>query len=141
MLDISFGLIILTAVIFFILVALLNNWLYRPLLAFMEERDASIKKDAENAKLNSSGSAELLKEAEEIIAKAKAEAASIKAEIINEAKEYANKVLEEKKEELAKEYENFKVRLKEEEESIKSNLLSQAPLFKEAMKAKFSKLQ
>ena len=141
MLDISLGLIIMTAVIFFILVAVLNGWLYRPLLSFMAERDESIKKDMENAKANSSGSEKLLKEAEEIVAKAKAEAAAIKAEIVNEAKDYANNVIEEKKGELAKEYENFKAKLKEEEEFIRSTLISQAPLFKEALKAKFSKLQ
>ncbi len=141
MLDISLGLIIMTAVIFFILVAVLNGWLYRPLLGFMAERENSIKKDMENAKANSSGSEKLHKEAEEIIAKAKAEAASIKAKMVNEAKEYANSVLEEKKEELSKEYEKFKSKLKEEEESIRSTLISQAPLFREALKAKFSKLQ
>ncbi|WP_281950551.1 hypothetical protein [Nitrosophilus kaiyonis] len=141
MLDISFGLIIMTAVIFFILVAVLNGWLYRPLLNFMQEREESIRKDMEDANKNSSGSTKLLQEADEIIAKAKAEAASIKNEIINEAKEYANRVIEEKKEELAKEYESFKIKLKEDEENIKNTLLSQTPLFKEAIKAKFSKLQ
>jgi len=141
MLDISFGLIIMTAVIFFILVAVLNGWLYRPLLGFMAEREESIKKDIQNAKANSSGSEELIKEAEEIIAKAKAEAASIKTQIVNEAKDYANGVLEEKRAKLAKDYESFKVELEKEKESIKSALLSQAPLFKEALKAKFSKIQ
>ncbi len=140
MLDISAGLVALTAVLFFVLVFLLNNWLYRPLLSFMEERENSIRKDMEKAKENSSGSQELLEEAEEILSKAKSEAAAMKAEAVEEARAYAQKVIEEKRAELAREYEEFKQRLSKEEEELKSVLLSQAPLFREALKAKFSKL-
>ncbi len=141
MLDISFGLVVFTAIVFFILLVILNRWLYEPLLSFMKARDESIRKDMEKAKKNSSGSEELLKEAQEIVAKAKAEAAAIKAEAVNEAKEFAQKRLDEKKSQLASEYEKFKEKLKSEEEELKSVLLSQAPLFREALKAKFSKLQ
>ncbi|WP_187647060.1 F0F1 ATP synthase subunit B family protein [Nitrosophilus labii] len=141
MLNISFGLVVFTAVVFFILIAVLNRWLYKPLLGFMTARDESIRRDMEKAKENSSGSEELLKEAQEIIAKAKVEAATIKAEAVNEAKEFAQKKLDEKKAQLASEYEKFKEKLKSEEEELKGVLLSQAPLFREALKAKFSKLQ
>ncbi|WP_200762439.1 FoF1 ATP synthase subunit B' [Nitrosophilus alvini] len=140
MLDISISLVLLTAILFFILVAVLNSWLYKPLLGFMEERSESIKRDLENASKNTSGSAELKKEAEEILARAKSEAMAIKQSALNEAKALGQSKVDAKKAELMKEYEDFKASLKEEEESLKSALISQMPLFREALKAKFSKL-
>lgn len=140
MLDISIGLMIFTAVLFLILIPILNSLLYRPLLGFMEDRDESIRKDLDKAKENSSGSEELLKEAKDILSRAKAEAAAIKSQAVNEAKEMASKKIEEKKAELAAEYEKFQESLKTKEEEIKSALLSQAPLIRESLKAKFNKL-
>ena len=42
--------------------------------------------------------------------------------------------------EIEKEYESFIVKLASEKENLKNELLSQIPLFKESLKAKFSKL-
>ncbi len=140
MLDISLALLLLTAVIFFVLIFLLNSWLYRPLLAFMQERDESIRRDLENAAQNESGSQELLEEAAKIVGEAKQEASKMKQEAIEKAKAEASKLIEGKKAELEEKMEQFLKELAKEEESIKSALISQMPLFKEALKAKFSKL-
>ena len=140
MLDISLGLILLTAVVFFLLVFLLNKWLYRPLLSFMQEREESIARDLQNASANESGAHEILAEAQTIVQNAKAEANAQKKEAVEAAKAEVAKLLEAKKSELEKRYEEFLQELAKEEESIRSALISQTPLFKEALKAKFNKL-
>jgi len=140
MLDISLPLIVLTAIIFFVLLVLLNKWLYQPLLSFMEERERTIERDLEAASQNESGAQEILAEAKQIVDEAKHKAAAKKKEAIDAAKAEAAKLVEQKKAELEKRYEKFLEQLKKEEESIRSTLISQTPLFKEALKAKFNKL-
>ena len=140
MLDISIGLLLLTAVVFLGLIFLLNNWLYKPLLSFMQERQESIRRDLENANANEEGSQKLFEEAQAIIAQAKSEASAMKKEAIEKAKAEVNQLISAKKSELEKRYEEFLHELKKEEESVKSTLISQMPLFKEALKAKFNKL-
>ena len=45
MLDINPILLIATLIVFLTLIAVLNNWLYNPLFAYMKKRDEDIKKD------------------------------------------------------------------------------------------------
>jgi F-type H+-transporting ATPase subunit b len=140
MLDISLALIVLTAIVFFALLFFLDKWLYKPLLGFMEERERTIKKDLEAAAKNESGAKEILAEAKRIVEEARHEAAARKKEAVDAAKAEAAKLIEQKKAELERRYEEFLAQLKNEEESIRSTLISQTPLFKEALKAKFNKL-
>lgn len=140
MLDISLGLLVLTAVIFFILLFLLNSWLYQPLLRFMQERDESIARDLENADTNEDVTKKLLQEAQDVVAQAKSEASRMKSEAIEVVKAEMAVEIEKKKAELEKRYEAFVEELKKEEEVVRSTLISQMPLFKEALKAKFNTL-
>ncbi|WP_457597599.1 F0F1 ATP synthase subunit B family protein [Hydrogenimonas sp.] len=140
MLDIHLSLMLLVAVVFLVLLFLLNSWLYQPLLRFMDERDRSIRKDLENVSSNSHEIEELRAKAEAVIAQAKSEAAEMRAKTIEESKLLAQSKVEAKKEELEKAYQAFLGELKEEEERLKSELLSQMPLFKESLKAKFSQI-
>jgi len=140
MLDISLGLLILTIAVFLGLVVVLNAWLYKPLLKFMQERDESIRRDLENASNNESGAKELLEEAAAIVNGAKHAAASKKKEAIELAKAEVAKRIEEKRAELEKRYSQFLEELAEEEKTLSSALISQTPLFKEALKAKFNQL-
>jgi F-type H+-transporting ATPase subunit b len=140
MLDIHLSLMLLVAVVFLVMLILLNSWLYQPLLRFMDERDKSIRKDLENVSSNTHEIDELRAKAEEVIAQAKSEAAAMRAKTIEESKLLAQSKLEAKKEELERTYQSFLEELKKEEEQLKSELLSQMPLFKESLKAKFSQI-
>ncbi len=140
MLDIDPSLMLVVAVVFLILMALLNSWLYQPLLAFMDERDKSIRKDLESVSETSSDVEELKAKTEAIIAEAKNEAAAMRAKTIEESKLLAASKIEAKKEELEEKYKLFLDELKREEDELKSELLSQIPLFKESLKAKFSQI-
>jgi F-type H+-transporting ATPase subunit b len=140
MLDISLSLMLLVAVIFIALLVVLNNWLYQPLLTFMDERDRSIRKDLENVSADTGEIEELKAKAEAVISEAKNEAAALRAKTIEESKLEAEQKIGAKKEELEAQYQAFLASLKEEEAQLKSELLSQLPLFKESLKAKFSRI-
>jgi F-type H+-transporting ATPase subunit b len=94
----------------------------------------------ESVSANSSEIEELKAKAEEVIAEAKSEAAALRAKTIDESKLLAMSKIEAKKEELEEAYQAFLNSLKKEEEELKSELLSQMPLFKESLKAKFSQI-
>jgi len=140
MLDIHLPLMLFVLVLFLSLLVVLNNMLFQPLIKFMDDRDASIAKDLEAAKGLSGNSDELNAQAAENINNAKAEAAAIRQKAIDEEKSLAASKVEAKQEELNKKYENFVEKLTSDKESLKNSLLSQMPLFKESLKAKFSKL-
>jgi F-type H+-transporting ATPase subunit b len=106
----------------------------------MNKRDADIKRDLDEVGSNDEEIAALTAEAEKIISDAKLEAAALREKVIAEAKELAESKLEAKRAELAGEYAAFEQSLAEEREQLKNALLSQVPLFKEAVKAKFSQI-
>jgi len=140
MLDIDLSLMLFVLALFLILLAVLNQILYKPLLKFMDDRDSSIAKDLESAKSLSGNSQALHDEADGILNDAKAEAGVIRQNAINEAKEVAESRAEAKQNELNKEYDSFIEKLVADKETLRSSLLSQMPLFKESLKAKFSRL-
>ena len=78
MLDISPILLISSAIIFLIVLKMLNSTLYQPLFKHMEDRTESIKKDLDLAKNNVADVESMYAEANSIIAKAKQEASSIR---------------------------------------------------------------
>jgi len=140
MLDIHLPLMLFVLALFLTLLVLLNNMLFQPLVKFMDDRDASIAKDLEAAKGFSSNTEELNTKADEIINNAKNEAVSIRQSAVDKEKKLAMEKIEAKQEVLLAEYDKFIIELNSEKENLKNALLSQMPLFKESLKAKFSKL-
>jgi F-type H+-transporting ATPase subunit b len=127
-------------VLFLALLVVLNRMLYVPLVKFMDDRDNAISSDLKAAR-NLSGSSEALQaEAEEILEEARRKATEIRQKSIDEAKALAESKTESKRAELDREYSSFIENLESEKEALRNSLLSQMPLFKESLKAKFSKL-
>jgi len=140
MLDISPILLGVTLVVFLILIAVLNSWLYRPLLSYMSKRDADLKRDLQQVGSNDDEVSALIAKSEQTVMNAKLEAAALREKVIADAKELAQSKLDAKRAELAGEYLEFEKTLAQERKELNNALLSQAPLFKEAIKAKFSQL-
>jgi F-type H+-transporting ATPase subunit b len=140
MLDIDLSLMLFVLALFLILLAVLNQILYKPLLKFMDDRDSSIASDLESAKSLSGNSQALHDEADGILNNAKAEAGVIRQNAMDEAKVVAESRAEAKQNELNKEYDGFLEKLEADKDTLRSSLLSQMPLFKESLKAKFSRL-
>jgi len=140
MLDINPILLVATLIVFLTLIAVLNSWLYNPLFAYMNKRDEDIRKDLEKIGTNDDEIKELELKAQSIIANAKLEAAALREKVITDAKELAESKIEAKRAELANQYLEFEQLLAKTREQLSSDLKSQIPLFKEAVKAKFSQI-
>ena len=140
MLDLHLPLMLFVLVLFLTLLVLLNNMLFQPLVKFMDDRDASIAKDLEATKSFGGNTEELNVKADEIISLAKNNAAEIREKATDDAKTSAAKNVETKQSEIDKTYAAFVAKLGTQKENLKNELLSQMPLFKESLKAKFSKL-
>ena len=140
MLDINPILLFSTLVVFLFLIAVLNSWLYRPLLSFMQKRDEDIKNDLSKVGSNDAEIRDLLAKAQSIVDNAKLEAAALREKVIADAKELAESRIEAKKAALAKEYEEFESSLEQARVELKNELLGQVPMFKEALKLKFNQI-
>ncbi len=140
MLELIPSLMVIVLVVFLGLIVYLNKTLYQPLINFMDQRDETIAKDLEEVSRLSSDSASLEAEAKKIIDQAKQEAFEIRQKAIEEANAEAEKLIEAKKAALETMQEEFMQKLEKEKEELKAGILSQMPLIKETLKAKFSQL-
>lgn len=140
MLDISPILMLSSAIIFLVVLAILNSILFKPLLNHMDERTSQIKNDLEEAKSNSSDVDELLVEANEIISNAKREAATIREQAYREAKDSADVKLASEKLNFDTKVAEFKGSLQEEAKALKASLLSSMPQFNTSLKNKLNSI-
>lgn len=140
MLDIDLSLMLFVFVVFFVLLAVLNQTLYKPLLKFMDDRDQSISKDLEMAKGLAGKSESLHIEANKVLEEARNRAAEIRQKAVAEAKLVADGKVHNKQLELEDVYNSFLKKLSGEKETLRASLLAQMPVFKESIKSKFSKL-
>ncbi len=140
MLDLNPGLMLFVLVIFFSLLYLLNNILYKPMLKFMDDRDNSIANDLKSVKEMTGDSYELHAKADAILAEAKAEANAIREKAVNEAKALAESKIESKIKELDSKYQAFLDELKNSRAELEKSISEKLPLFKETLKAKVNSL-
>jgi len=140
MLDINPILLLATFIVFLSLIAVLNSWLYNPLFAYMKKRDDDIKKDLHKVGSNDDEIHELNSKAESIVMDAKLEASALREKVIVDAKELADSKLEAKRVELASEFAEFEKSLAKTNDQLVGDLMSQVPVFKEAVKAKFNQI-
>jgi F-type H+-transporting ATPase subunit b len=140
MLDINPILLVATLIVFLTLIAVLNSWLYNPLFAYMKKRDDDIKRDLQKVGSNDNEIHDLNAKAESIIMNAKLEAAALREKVIADAKELAESKIEAKRAELASEYLEFEKSLENSKNELSKEIMSQVPMFKEAVKAKFNQI-
>jgi F-type H+-transporting ATPase subunit b len=140
MLELHVSLMVPVAIIFVLMAMFLNAKLYKPMIKFMQDRDETIRKDLDEANSATSNVSDLKAEAASILNDAKVKAAAMKQKATEEAKTLAQSKIDNKNEELAKAYEQFKVELDEEKVQLRNALTSQLPLFKEALKAKYTQI-
>ena len=140
MLDLNPGLMLFVLVVFFSLLFVLDQMLYKPLLKFMDDRDNSIKNDLKDAEEMSDNNDELNAKADAILAKAKAEANAVREKAVDEAKALAESKVESKIKELDDKYQSFLKDLSSSKDELEKALSEQMPLFKESLKSKMSNL-
>jgi F-type H+-transporting ATPase subunit b len=138
MLDILPELLLVTGVVFLFLLFFLNKTLYKPLLAFIDNRNNAINRDLENAGKNASDVAAYFKEIETILAEGREQAHRIKEAALNEAKAKAAQKIESRRAQLEMQSETLLKQLESDKAEFKNHLLANMPLFKEGVTAKLS---
>lgn len=140
MLEINLPLVVLTAVIFLGLIAVLNSILYKPLLKFIDARNDAIKNDEESASKNTSDLGVHEAQIEQLIAAARSEAGKIKQDAINAAKDAAAKIVSEKRGVLEADYDAFIQNLNAQKSDFRADLQQKLPELQAALKAKLARI-
>ena len=140
MLEINLPLVVLTAVFFLGLIAVLNSILYKPLLKFIDARNDAIKNDEESASKNTSDLGVCEAQIEQLIAAARNEAGKIKQEAINAAKDAAAKIVSEKRGVLEADYGTFIQNLNAQKTDFRADLQQKLPELQAALKAKLARI-
>lgn len=140
MLDLSLGLFLFVVVLFLALIYLLNDMLYKPLLAFMEKREASIRDDLKASDQNSDEIEAAKVSANEKISVAKSQAAKIRDEALTSAKERASAKLEEEKSTVEKQYASFIEQLSIDKDSLKNSVSANISSYQDGISAKIKNI-
>ncbi|GAA7039820.1 FoF1 ATP synthase subunit B' [Helicobacter pylori] len=122
----------LMAVVFVVFVLLLwamNVWVYRPLLAFMDNRQAEIKDSLAKIKTDNTQSVEIRHQIDALLKEAAEKRREIIAEAIQKATESYDAVIKQKENELNQEFEAFAKQLQNEKQVLKEQLQVQMPVF------------
>ncbi|WRB28430.1 FoF1 ATP synthase subunit B' [Helicobacter pylori] len=126
----------LMAVVFIVFVLLLwamNVWVYRPLLAFMDNRQAEIKDSLAKIKTDNAQSVEIGHQIDALLKEAAEKRREIIAEAIQKATESYDAVIKQKENELNQEFEAFAKQLQNEKQALKEQLQAQMPVFEDEL--------
>ncbi|GAA6941488.1 F0F1 ATP synthase subunit B' [Helicobacter pylori] len=126
----------LMAVVFVVFVLLLwamNVWVYRPLLAFMDNRQAEIKDSLAKIKTDNTQSVEIRHQIDALLKEAAEKRREMIAEAIQKAAESYDAVIKQKESELNQEFEAFAKQLQNEKQILKEQLQAQMPVFEDEL--------
>ncbi len=140
MLDLSLGLFLFVVVLFLALIYLLNDMLYKPLLAFMEKREGSIRNDLKASDQNSDEIEAAKQSANDKISVAKSEAAKIREEALTSAKESASVKLEAGKTAVDKQYASFLEQLSIDKDALRKSISANVSSYQDGISAKIKNI-
>ncbi len=116
-------------VVFVLLLWAMNVWVYRPLLAFMDNRQAEIKDSLAKIKTDNTQSVEIRHQIDALLKEAAEKRREMIAEAIQKATESYDAVIKQKENELNQEFEAFAKQLQNEKQILKEQLQAQMPVF------------
>ncbi len=120
-------------VVFVLLLWAMNVWVYRPLLAFMDNRQAEIKDSLAKIKTDNAQSVEIRHQIETLLKEASEKRREMIAEAIQKATESYDAVIKQKENELNQEFEAFAKQLQNEKQALKEQLQAQMPVFEDEL--------
>lgn len=120
-------------VVFVLLLWAMNVWVYRPLLAFMDNRQAEIKDSLAKIKTDNAQSVEIRHQIETLLKEAAEKRREMIAEAIQKATESYDAVIKQKENELNQEFEAFIKQLQNEKQVLKEQLQAQMPVFEDEL--------
>lgn len=116
-------------VVFVLLLWAMNVWVYRPLLAFMDNRQAEIKDSLAKIKTDNTQSVEIRHQIDALLKEAAEKRREMIAGAIQKAAESYDAVIKQKENELNQEFEVFAKQLQNEKQILKEQLQVQMPVF------------
>ncbi len=120
-------------VVFVLLLWAMNVWVYRPLLAFMDNRQAEIKDSLAKIKTDNAQSVEIGHQIDALLKEAAERRREMIAEAIQKATESYDAVIKQKENELNQEFEAFAKQLQNEKQILKEQLQVQMPVFEDEL--------
>ncbi|MDL0079745.1 F0F1 ATP synthase subunit B family protein [Helicobacter zhangjianzhongii] len=133
-------LMLLVFVVFIITMLLLNSWLFKPLIGFMDERENSLRKDMESAMSDDNEVQEIQEKIRAIFADAKAQASSIIESATIEAKAEYDEKMEKQANEVQGRIDSFRADLENQKNQAKQELLADLGVFETALKSKVQQI-
>ncbi|WP_459111014.1 FoF1 ATP synthase subunit B' [Helicobacter pylori] len=126
-------LMVVVFVVFVLLLWAMNVWVYRPLLAFMDNRQAEIKDSLAKIKTDNTQSVEIRHQIDALLKEAAEKRREMIAEAIQKAVESYDAVIKQKENELNQEFEAFAKQLQNEKQVLKEQLQVQMPVFEDEL--------
>lgn len=120
-------------VVFVLLLWAMNVWVYKPLLAFMDNRQAEIKDSLAKIKTDNTQSVEIRHQIDALLKEAAEKRREMIAEAIQKAAESYDAVIKQKENELNQEFEAFAKQLQNEKQILKEQLQVQMPVFEDEL--------
>ncbi|GAA9455431.1 FoF1 ATP synthase subunit B' [Helicobacter pylori] len=120
-------------VVFMLLLWAMNVWVYRPLLAFMDNRQAEIKDSLAKIKTDNTQSVEIRHQIDALLKEAAEKRREMIAEAIQKVAESYDAVIKQKENELNQEFEAFAKQLQNEKQALKEQLQAQMPVFEDEL--------
>lgn len=133
-------LMLLVFVVFLLTMVLLNVWLFKPLIGFMDEREATLRKDLDSVSSSDTKVQEIQQQIQDILSDARTRSSEILQKATSDAKSHYEANLQRKQEELAKKLQDFRANLEKQKEVSKQELLAHLGEFENALKVKIKQL-
>lgn len=133
-------LMLLVFVVFLSTMILLNVWLFKPLIGFMDEREATLRKDLDSISSSDTQVQEIQQQIQDILSDARARSSEILQKATSDAKSHYEANLQKKQEELAKKLQDFRANLEKQKEASKKELLAHLGEFEDTLKIKIKQL-
>ena len=133
-------LMLLVFVVFLLTMILLNVWLFKPLIGFMDEREATLRKDLDSISSSDTQVQEIQQQIQDILSDARTRSSEILQKATSDAKSHYEANLQKKQEELAKKLQDFRANLEKQKEVSKKELLAHLGEFEDALKLKIKQL-
>ncbi len=131
---------LLVFITFMVLIYLLNQWLFKPVLAFMSNRESFIEREMTNTQ-NYKGEIEKIEqEIEQTLSLARKEGAQILEQATKEAKTMYEDKINAKKAENENKLAQCKNELEEQKSQLYTELVGQLPVFKTALNTKLKQI-
>ena len=133
-------LMLLVFIVFLVTMFLLNKWLFKPLIGFMDEREATLRKDLDSISSSDAKVQELQQQIQDLLTSARTRSNEILQKATNEAKAHYEANIQKKQEQLAKKLQDFRANLEKQKQTDKKELLANLGDFENALMSKIKQL-